>query len=62
MLTNGPLVLGLKDKLTATKFSDSTGDIFELYRDHQPGIIQRLDDDGLLQPQHLFCLTIPLTW
>ena len=52
----------VKDKLDATKLSDFIGENLELYCDHQLGILQRLSDSGLLQPQHLFCLTRTLTW
>ena len=43
----------VKDKLIVTKLSGFPRDNFELYCDHQPGLLQRLDDSRFLQPQHL---------
>ena len=51
----------VKYKLTATKLYDFPGEKFELYCDNQLGILQLLDDSRFIQPQHLSCLTRPLT-
>ena len=51
----------IKDKLTATKLSGFPGYNVEFYCDHKLGLLQRLDGDGFLQPQHISCLTFSLT-
>ena len=59
--SNFEILYKVKDKLTATKLSGFPVENVELYCDHQLGLIQRLDDAGFLQPQHLYCLIRPLT-
>ena len=59
--SNFEILYKVKDKLTATKLSGFPAENIELSCDHQLGLIQRLDDAGFLQPQHLYCLIRPLT-
>ena len=51
----------VKDNLTATKLSGFPEENAELYFYHQLVLLQRLDNDELLQPQHLSCLTHTFT-
>ena len=59
--SNFEIMYKMKDKLTATKLSNFTGDDVELYCDQQLGLLQQLDHSGLLQHHHLSCLTCSLT-
>ena len=59
--SNFEIMYKVKENLATTKMSVFPGDNFELYYDHQLVLLHIFSGAGFLQPQHLFCLTRPLT-